>query len=166
MRLLLPSGPLYVYVRDTNDLHAQILDALLGAVDAMPLAGGDWRTRLKALLARYSLVLFNHPEIARMAMSTQPSGPHYLSLVDAILALLREGGVPDREAAWGMDLLLLFATATAVGHAPPASAADRRRAICPGPRDRHVRRGAVPADRPAGQRTPLRDRPRSLSVGR
>lgn len=117
----LDTGPasLYVYFRNTEDLHAQILDVLLGSIGEADPIGGTWRDRLKELLTRYMHVLFDHPEIARMAMSTQPSGPHYLALVDMILALLREGGIPDREAAWAVDLLLLFATATAVEHGPP-----------------------------------------------
>jgi len=117
----LDTGPasLYVYFRNTEDLHAQILDVLLGSIGEADPIGGTWRDRLKELLTRYMHVLFDHPEIARMAMSTQPSGPHYLALVDMILALLREGGIPDREAAWAVDLLLLFATAAAVEHGPP-----------------------------------------------
>ncbi len=107
------AASLYVYVRDTEDLHAQILDALLGEISPPATSGRSWRDRLKVLLTQYTMVLFGYPEIARMAMSTQPSGPNYLALVDVILGLLREGGVPDREAAWAVDLLLLFATATA-----------------------------------------------------
>jgi AcrR family transcriptional regulator len=105
------ASALYVYVRDTEDLHAQILDAQLGPVRGSAARRGTWRHRLKALLTRYSRVLFDHSDMARMAMSTQPSGPNYLALVDTILGLLREGGVPDREAAWALDLLLLYATA-------------------------------------------------------
>ena len=110
----LDTGPasLYVYVRDTEDLHAQILDSLLGSV-TVP-AGGTWRDRLKAVLADYRDVLFRHPEIARMALSTQPSGPNYLALVDTVLGLLASGGVADRAASWGVDLLLLYPTAIAV----------------------------------------------------
>jgi AcrR family transcriptional regulator len=118
----LDTGPasLYVYVRDTEDLHAQILDVLLAPVAAP--AAGPWRDRLKALLISYRDVLFCHPEIARMALSTQPSGPNYLTMVDAILALLREGGVGDGAAAWGVDLLLLYPTAVAVEHSAPTRA--------------------------------------------
>jgi hypothetical protein len=76
---------------------------------------------LKALLTSYRDVLFDHPEIARMALSTQPSGPNYLALADAVLALLGEGGVSDRAAAWGLDLLLLYPTAVAVEHSGPRS---------------------------------------------
>lgn len=114
----LETGPasLYVYVRDTEDLHAQILDALLASLSVADNAQGTWRDRLKQLLMRYMEVLFTHPEIARMAMSTLPSGPNYLSLGEAILCLLHEGGVADREAAWAVDLLLLFVTAQAAEH--------------------------------------------------
>ncbi|MDB5533741.1 MAG: TetR family transcriptional regulator protein [Hyphomicrobiales bacterium] len=126
----LDTGPasLYVYVRNTEDLHAQILDALLAPIGAPAQTGAEtnsWRDRLKALLTRYRNVLFAHPEIARMALSTQPSGPNYMALVDAVLALLAEGGASDQAAAWGVDLLLLYPTAIAVEHSGPKSPARK-----------------------------------------
>jgi AcrR family transcriptional regulator len=110
---------LYVYVRDVEDLHAQILDALLAPVAAAAPPAGPWRDRLKALLTGYGEVLRARPEIARMALSTQPGGPNYVALVDAVLGLLLEGGASDRAAAWGVDLLLLYPTASAVEHSGP-----------------------------------------------
>ncbi|MBX5185286.1 TetR/AcrR family transcriptional regulator [Rhizobium sp. NZLR5] len=111
---VLDTGPasLYVYISDTEDLHAEILDALLARVDE-PSSSADWHGRLKGVLLSYMAVLFEHPELARMAMSTMPSGTNYLALVEKILALLKEGEVPDGQAAWAVDLLLLFATAQA-----------------------------------------------------
>jgi len=122
----LDTGPasLYVYVRNTGDLHAQILDALLGAVGSSAPATGTWRDRLKALLRNYAAVLFSHPEIARMALSTHPSGPNYLALVEAVLALLDEGGVTGRAASWGVDLLLLYPTAAAAEHSAKSPAQE------------------------------------------
>ncbi|MEV0348902.1 TetR/AcrR family transcriptional regulator [Nonomuraea sp. NPDC050680] len=122
----LDTGPasLYVYVRNTEDLHAQILDALLGSITVPAPDAGTWRDRLKAVLNSYRDVLFHYPEIARMALSTQPSGPHYMALVEAVLALLGEGGVTGRAAAWGLDLLLLYPTAVAVEHSGARSAAQ------------------------------------------
>jgi AcrR family transcriptional regulator len=113
---------LYVYVRDTEDLHAQILDVLLGEILATVPGTGSWRDRTKALLTSYGNLLVRYPGIARMVMSTQPSGPNYLALVEAILALLHEGGVADGPAAWGVDLLLLYPTAIAVEHSNPKTA--------------------------------------------
>ena len=111
----LDTGPasLYVYVRDTEDLHAQLLDELLGSVPPVVPADGDWRNHLAAALTNYLRVLFDHPGIARITLFTRPSGRHYLALLDLILSLLNEGGVADRDAAWAVDLLLHFATATA-----------------------------------------------------
>lgn len=111
---VLDTGPasLYVYVSNTEDLHAEILDALLAGV-AAPSPPMDWRGRLKGILRNYMSVLSEHPELARMAMSTMPSGANYLALVETILAILKEGKVPDAQAAWAVDLLLLFATAQA-----------------------------------------------------
>ncbi|MDT7800541.1 MAG: hypothetical protein QOI78_3974 [Actinomycetota bacterium] len=120
---------LYVYVRNTEDLHAQILDVLLGEINPTTAGPGTWRERVKALLNSYGQLLFRYPGIARMAMSTQPSGPHYLALVDTVLALLREGGASDRAAAWGVDLLLLYPTAVAVEHSGPKASEKKIEAL-------------------------------------
>jgi Tetracyclin repressor-like, C-terminal domain len=92
----------------------QILDALLATVTESLTVEETWRDRLKQVLTRYTFVLFTYPEIARMTLTMHPSGPNYLALLEHLLALLKEGGMPDREAAWAVDLLLLYATATAV----------------------------------------------------
>ncbi|MFJ9178528.1 TetR/AcrR family transcriptional regulator [Streptomyces sp. NPDC102360] len=117
----LDTGPasLYVYVRNTDELHAAVLDELLAEVDLTPAreASGDWRERLTRLLTSYLEMLFRHPSLARSALTVHPAGDHYLDLVEALLVLLREGGVPDARAAWGVDLLLQYATATAAEHA-------------------------------------------------
>jgi AcrR family transcriptional regulator len=124
----LDTGPasLYVYVRNTAQLHAAVLDELLGTVDLTPVeAGGDWRERLEKVLASYTAVLFAYPGLAQPALVARPSGPHYLRLIEGVLALLTEGGVPGSQAAWAVDLLLQFATATAAEHAGAHSANDR-----------------------------------------
>lgn len=114
----LDTGPasLYVYFRNTAQLHAAVLDELLGSVDLSP-AAVDWRERLEAVLASYTLVLFEYPSLAQSAVTARPSGANYLRLVESILALLDEGGVPPHQASWGVDLLLQLATSTAAEHA-------------------------------------------------
>lgn len=112
----LDTGPasLYVYVANTAELHAAILEDFLGAVDLRPVtAPGEWRDRLASVLVSYTRVLFEHPTLAHSALVARPSGANYLALVEAVLALLDEGGVPGGQAAWGVDLLLQVATATA-----------------------------------------------------
>lgn len=124
----LDTGPmsLYVYVRDTTELHAAVLDELLATVDLQPGgapgsarapgpagASGDWRDRLWRVLLSYIDVLSAQPSLARLALVTRLSGPRYLALVDTVLGLLHEGGVEPARSAWTVDLLLQFATSTA-----------------------------------------------------
>ena len=116
----LDTGPasLYVYFRNVADLHASVLDELLGEVDLGPVgASGEWRDRVEAILSSYVGVLMRYPPLARSALLARQSGPHYLDLVEAIVKLLRDGGVDAGRAAWGVDLLLQVATSTAVEQA-------------------------------------------------
>ncbi len=142
----LDTGPasLYVYVRNTAELHAAMLEELLGQIDLSPVtASGDWQKRLIAVLTAYTAILFEHPGLAQSALVTRPSGPAYFGLVDGILALLDAGGIPGDRAAWAVDLLLHVATATAVEHGireRAIDAKDEEDALATALRD-------VPADR-------------------
>ncbi|MFJ9927846.1 TetR/AcrR family transcriptional regulator [Streptomyces misionensis] len=112
----LDTGPasLYVYVANTAELHAAVLDALLGEVELAGDAAGDgWRDQLLAVLTSYTLVLFEHPQLARSALVARPSGENYLRLVERIVDLLARSGASREQVAWGVDKLLQDATATA-----------------------------------------------------
>ncbi|MFF9046489.1 TetR/AcrR family transcriptional regulator [Streptomyces parvulus] len=136
----LDTGPasLYVYVANTAELHAAVLDALLGEVDlgGRDGAGGaddDWREQLRAVMTSYTLVLFAHPQLARSALVARPNGANYLRLVERILGLLARSGAPRAQVAWGVDKLLQDATATAAEQAThehdPASQEDWNAAV-------------------------------------
>ncbi|SFP22813.1 TetR/AcrR family transcriptional regulator [Amycolatopsis rubida] len=126
----LDTGPasLYVYVRDTDELHAAVLDELLGEVPTTASAAeGDWRSRLWTVMSTYRDVLYAHPGLARVALVTPLNGPNYLAVVDTVLGLLAEAGVPSGPAAWTVDLLLLVATASAVEHSTRKDRPDAER---------------------------------------
>ncbi|GAA1275524.1 TetR/AcrR family transcriptional regulator C-terminal domain-containing protein [Kitasatospora nipponensis] len=111
----LDTGPasLYVYVRNTAELHAYLLDDLLAGLDLRAVTEpGPWQERLVTVLRSYTALLVDYPGLAQSALVTRPSGPGYLRLLDGLLALLGEG-VPTDRAAWAVDLLLHFATSTA-----------------------------------------------------
>ncbi|MEU6620063.1 TetR/AcrR family transcriptional regulator [Streptomyces litmocidini] len=115
----LDTGPasLYVYVANTAELHAAVLDALLGEVD-LPAedAASGWRDQLVAVLTSYTHLLFEHPQLARSALVARPGGANYLDLVERLLLLLSRSGAPREQVAWGVDNLLQYATATAAEH--------------------------------------------------
>jgi len=119
------AASLYVYLRNTAELHAAMLEQLLGQVDLSPVtAAGDWRDRLIEILTSYTIILFGEPGLAQSVLVTRPSGPAYLSLAEAILELLSTGGVPPARAAWAVDILLHFATSTAAEQGTRHQAAD------------------------------------------
>jgi AcrR family transcriptional regulator len=112
------AASLYVYLSGTAELHAAVLDEVLGTVTLEPEGSADlWSDRITRVLSSYTRVLVAHATLARSALVSRPSGPNYLALVERLLSLLREGGVPDDQSAWGIDLLLLFATSLAAEHA-------------------------------------------------
>ncbi|KAA0023952.1 TetR/AcrR family transcriptional regulator [Antrihabitans cavernicola] len=126
----LDTGPasLYVYVSNTAELHAAVLDELLGSIDLKPVDGeGDWSARLIEVLTSYTAVLFDYPGLAQSALVARPSGDNYLDLLEALLALLHQGGIAPERAAWAVDLLLQFGTATAAEHASATTDFDALR---------------------------------------
>jgi AcrR family transcriptional regulator len=124
----LDTGPasLYVYVRSVADLHTAILDQLLGGLERGNGAGqgARWRERLVRRLTAYTQLLFHHPALARSILVLRPSGPHYLRLAEDVLTDLLEGGATDSAAAWGLDILFLYATSTAAEHGTRDAAAS------------------------------------------
>ena len=123
----LDTGPasLYVYVRNTRDLHARVLEALLADLPA-PKPGPHWRRDLRRVTEAYRALLMRYPEIARLTMATIPTGPNALRLFDTVGGLLLAGGADARAAAWGVDLVLAFVTATAIEHGGREDDADDR----------------------------------------
>lgn len=112
----LDTGPasLYVYVANTTELHALVIDRLLADLDLEWESSVDWRTRLRELLSAYVMLLVKHPGLARSALVVWPDGPHYLDLVESVLGLLIRGGISSSRAAWGVDILLQVATGMGV----------------------------------------------------
>lgn len=106
-----------MYVRDTEELHAAVLEELLGTSGLLAIRGDGgrgWRRDIIELLRGYVALLLAYPSVARVTAFTRPVGPNYIQLVERLLALMDRGGVSLGEAAWGVDLLLQQAETTAV----------------------------------------------------
>ena len=126
----LDTGPasLYVYVRDTQELHTAVLEEILGTSGLLELQPDDTRTPrelLVDLLMRYIAMLMRYPSVARVTAFSRPMGANYVRLVEALLDLLVRCGVPLPVAGWGIDLLLQQAETTAVEQSQRDAAIER-----------------------------------------
>ncbi|MDR0902839.1 MAG: TetR/AcrR family transcriptional regulator [Opitutaceae bacterium] len=105
----LDTGPasLYVYVDNFDSLRSLILDRALAKVTVPAPSRGDWRERLSIVLLSYMKVLMSMRGLGQLALTVISVGPGSMRLLEAVLALLREGGVEDDRATWAVDTLLL-----------------------------------------------------------
>lgn len=110
----LDTGPasLYVHIRDLGELLSLALDRALSGV-RIPRNVDPWDKALEQIVLSYLRVLFRHAGVARLAITTIPTGPNSFRILDAILRLLEQAGCTERDAAWGADLILHFAASTA-----------------------------------------------------
>jgi len=107
------AASLYVYVDNLEALQELILDKALGKVSLQLKSQKTWRPKLIAILESYFQVLCTTPGLAQLALSVYASGPNSLKFTEAILATLLEGKFSNRDAAWTIDLLLLYTTSIA-----------------------------------------------------
>ncbi|KEO83063.1 TetR/AcrR family transcriptional regulator C-terminal domain-containing protein [Tumebacillus flagellatus] len=114
----LDTGPssLYVYVKNLQELSAFVLDHGMGELRYPDGAGVPWQERLFDVLTAYLHLLFEHPGLAELALTTLPMGEHSLRLTETILSALAEGGIRTTAAAWGVDLILFYVSSVAFEH--------------------------------------------------
>lgn len=112
----LRTGPasLYAHVRDKNELHELILEAVMRKVPLPEPDPARWQEQLKQLGRDETQVMLDHPGVARIAMeSLIPTAPQLLLQMDRMLGILRAAGIPDRIALMAGDTLALYCTAIA-----------------------------------------------------
>jgi AcrR family transcriptional regulator len=109
----LDTGPasLYAWVRNQRELHVLVLDAIASEVE-LPDEAYPPERQLVQLLLNYAERLFAYRGAAQLAIAAQPTGPAHLDLLERCLGLLEAAGVPQRQAAPGLDTLVLLITAT------------------------------------------------------
>jgi len=108
------AASLYAHVSGKDELLELLLDRVVGEIKLPPSDAADWQEQLKELAREAKRVLVRHRGIARVVIAVIPTGPSALTVSDRMLAILRAGGVPDQVAAYGLDLLSLYFTASAL----------------------------------------------------
>jgi AcrR family transcriptional regulator len=112
----LGTGPasLYAHVSSKEELHELMLDRLLGRLPRPKPDPTIWTEQILEMARAQLKMLTAYPGIARVGLETVvPAGPNALAYGEAVLAVLRAGGVPDRVAVLAFDTLSLWCSAFA-----------------------------------------------------
>ncbi len=112
----LGTGPasLYAHVSNKEELHELMLDRLLGTLPRPAPDPGRWTEQIIEMARAQLKMLTSYPGIARVGLETiVPAGPNALAYGEAVLAVLRAGGLPDRVAVLAFDTLSLWCAAFA-----------------------------------------------------
>ncbi|MFB6892577.1 TetR/AcrR family transcriptional regulator [Kitasatospora sp. NPDC056327] len=137
------AASLYAHVGSKEELVELVLDLAYAGIELEPVDPARWQEQVKDLLRRSRAALLSHRDLARAAVvANVPVTPHAMDIAEAMLAMLRAGGLDEQTAAYGVDLLGLYTTATAFeassrGGADTQEFTDRIRAYF----------ATVPADR-------------------
>lgn len=108
------AASLYAHVANKEELHELMLDRLLGRLPHPEPDSERWQEQLREMAHAQLDMLTSYPGIARVALeAVVPTGPNALRYGEAVLAVLRAGGLPDRVAVFAFDTLSLWCSAFA-----------------------------------------------------
>jgi AcrR family transcriptional regulator len=109
------AASLYAHIGNKEELYELMFDRVLGDVELPEPDPTRWREQLKELCQQQIRAMIEHPGIAKVVMETLiPVGPNALRQGEAALAILRAGGLSERDAAFAFDALSLYAKAYAL----------------------------------------------------
>ncbi|MEW2503624.1 TetR/AcrR family transcriptional regulator [Amycolatopsis sp. NPDC047767] len=112
----LETGPasLYAHVANKEELDELMLDAVLGDVPVPEPDPGNWAEQVKEQVRQQVRAMVAYPGIAKVAWNTPvPVTPNSLRQGEAMLAILRAGGLDLKQAVFAGDALSLYAKAYA-----------------------------------------------------
>ena len=108
------AASLYVYVKGRDELRAAMIDRLARLVELEDPDPLRWREQVHQLLLEWLHAMEAHPGIATLFVGNPPTTEGMLVGAEYLLSLLRAAGISARDAAWGMDILFLIVSASAV----------------------------------------------------
>ena len=102
------AASLYWHVGSKDGLLDLILEEVIGEqVDEIPEPDPDrWQEQVKDVARTMRETILRHRDIVQISIGRIPMGPNALRLSEAVLAILRAGGVPDELAVQSYLLLI------------------------------------------------------------
>jgi AcrR family transcriptional regulator len=107
------TGPasLYAYVANKDELLRLVLDRIIEEIEVPE--GDTWQEVVRGFAFQTRSVFQRHSDAARLSFAHIPSGTAMLEGTERVLAAMIEGGVPDKVAAWSLDILAMYVAADA-----------------------------------------------------
>jgi AcrR family transcriptional regulator len=107
------TGPasLYAYVANKDELLRLVLDRIIEEIDVPE--GDTWQDIVRGWAFQTRRIFQSHSDSARLSFAHIPSGTGMLEGTERVLAAMIEGGVPDKVAAWSLDILAMYVAADA-----------------------------------------------------
>jgi AcrR family transcriptional regulator len=124
----LDTGPasLYRHVGSKDGLLDLVFDRVIGEQEVPDPDPERWPEQVKEVARAMRATIARHPAIARVSLGRIPTGPNALQFIERLLAILRAGGLSDKLAVDGSQLLMLvvngFGLEENVDAAPPQAA--------------------------------------------
>ncbi|TCN42844.1 TetR family transcriptional regulator [Kribbella orskensis] len=112
----LNTGPasLYAHVANKKELDQLLVDRAAQGMEFPAEPDPEhWQEQLKDCMRSMLKVMRDYPGVARAAIGQVPLGERAMQSTEKMLAILKAGNVPDQAAAWAVDLIPLYVTATA-----------------------------------------------------
>ena len=105
------------YLAVMPDLYPKIATSLDEAGMSREPDAEHWQEQIKDMVRAVHYGLLAHRDLARASLASIPLGEGALRFSERMIEILRLGGLPDQVVAYGVDLLPLYAVATAYEHA-------------------------------------------------
>ena len=111
----LGTGPasLYAHVSGREELLSLLIERLAGDMRLPEPDADRWQEQIKDLVREMHSVLLAHRDLARVSMGNIPLGEGALRVSERMIEILSLGGLPKQVIAYAVDLLPLYAVATA-----------------------------------------------------
>ncbi len=107
------TGPasLYAYVANKEELLRWVLERIIEEI-VVP-EGDTWQEVVRGFAFQTRSIFQRHSDAARLSFAHIPSGNAMLESTERVIGAMIEGGVPDKVAAWSLDILALYVAADA-----------------------------------------------------
>jgi AcrR family transcriptional regulator len=115
----LGTGPasLYAHVANKEELLELLIERVAATLELPEPDAEHWQEQVKDMVRAVHYGLLAHRDLARASLATIPLGEGALRFSERMIEILKLGGLPDQVVAYGVDLLPLYAVATAYEHA-------------------------------------------------